>query len=363
MDFSNDPGNIPDNTIIDQPTAEMSASNHPCEEVVVVKESGKVILVHHPAGKTVTIGRSRKNNICLRATHIPRNAVEIVLGPVPVLRKLGDLGNSPSGVVPFPSKKPVMMDPYSIELLRYGEVVFNPASRRKSGRKRKNFFIFSLTVMFFSAIGLYTFRPWAASTILKKQPLGTSTEMTDIIVQEIPAEKTMDLTTKKIPPATTLKTIETPNQGRKKITPHYPDYEKTGNPKSLFTEKAKGIDSERFEEILQGALDSLKSGNPKQAGRSIVPLLLFLNQEQESTLVISLDPCLETIFQRAYMLRPYDRNASNEILTHIVASRLDILPTYQKAKELLETDRRSEPALRTIENPASTLKKVHPQEP
>jgi len=108
------------------------------------------------------------------------------------------------------------------------------------------------------------------------------------------------------------------------------------------TNERNGIAPEKFEKTLQDALDSLKSGKPRQAGRSIAPLLRFLNNEQKSSLVKSLDPCLETIFQRAYMLRPYDRTESNEILARIAASGLDILPAYQKAKDLLEKDRRSE---------------------
>ena len=87
---------------------------------------------------------------------------------------------------------------------------------------------------------------------------------------------------------------------------------------------------------------------PAQAGRTIFPVLPYLSREQESYLVRSLEPGMRSLYQKAYMLREYDRPAAKAALGDIVRSDLRILPSFEKAKGILEYERKVESALGTI---------------
>ena len=51
-----------------------------------------------------------------------------------------------------------------------------------------------------------------------------------------------------------------------------------------------------------------------------------------------LDPLTQPLCQQAYMLKPYELDRSKEILQKIVESRLKILPSYGKARKVLEEE-------------------------
>ena len=75
------------------------------------------------------------------------------------------------------------------------------------------------------------------------------------------------------------------------------------------------------------------------AGRILIPIMPHVNDDQKKIIVQTLDPLVESQFKKAYMLMPYEPGKSREILQGIVESGLEILPTYGKAKKVLENER------------------------
>jgi hypothetical protein len=84
----------------------------------------------------------------------------------------------------------------------------------------------------------------------------------------------------------------------------------------------------------------LEKGDYGKAGRVLTPLLFHADNEQREEVIRIIDPVLQEHFHRAYILKPYDPVTSMEILENIVNSELDLLPTYGKAKRILETYRK-----------------------
>ena len=107
------------------PHGEIRNTNQTTGTIIAVRESGNTVLVHQPAGKTVSIGRSRKNDINLPDPCFPRKAAEIILGPVPLLRVMGDPGQTNHKIVSIAAGKAFKINPYSFYLLEPGGILVN----------------------------------------------------------------------------------------------------------------------------------------------------------------------------------------------------------------------------------------------
>jgi hypothetical protein len=75
------------------------------------------------------------------------------------------------------------------------------------------------------------------------------------------------------------------------------------------------------------------------AGRTLLPLMPHIDNKQQGRVIDNLDPPVQSLFQKAYMIKPYEPGRTKEILQRIVESGLEILPSYEKAKRMLEGER------------------------
>ena len=70
--------------------------------------------------------------------------------------------------------------------------------------------------------------------------------------------------------------------------------------------------------------------------RALSPLLPHVDVDQQAVIIAALDPPIQALFQKAYMLKIYEPDRSRDILQGIVESGLEILPSYGKARRMLE---------------------------
>jgi|GEM_PF-5530876 len=313
-------------------------------QVLVVTESGKTILVHHPAGKTVTIGRSKSNDICLEKPHIPKRLGEMVLGPVPVFRKSGSPGEKGPSILPVHPQKPIRVNPYQIQLLKHGDVFFSHPCDPMSAGKKKHLPIVLLLVLLVGAASLCALFFQAKSNILKNQGTELNLDPRD---SQLYLENTEKTATRETSPPSGWASAEVPlviNPEKPKKNPER--FGKPPDPGDKAPSDQGGIPSDRFEEILQAAKDSLNLGKPEYAGRALLPLLPYLSNRQKEILIESLEPLFKTLFHKAYMLMAYDRLGAGSILYHLEKSGLDFLPSYAKAKDILDRERQTRAAFK-----------------
>jgi hypothetical protein len=114
--------------------------------------------------------------------------------------------------------------------------------------------------------------------------------------------------------------------------------------------KYQGIPANDFELLLRITKNFLECGNPEIAGRTINPVFPHLNRDQQSHLVKSLEPSMNSLYEKAYMLMRYDHNTAIVALEMIVGSGLTMLPSYEKARLLIESEKKVENSLDILKN-------------
>ena len=62
-----------------------------------------------------------------------------------------------------------------------------------------------------------------------------------------------------------------------------------------------------------------------------------MNENQKSKIIEALNPPLQEMYRKAYMLKNYDRPESIRILNEVVLCRIEFLPAWQKARKLLDS--------------------------
>jgi hypothetical protein len=97
-----------------------------------------------------------------------------------------------------------------------------------------------------------------------------------------------------------------------------------------------GIQIVEFEGILSTVKTLLANDQLEEAFRVVIPIAPLSGKEQRVQILEAIDPHLQKLFRKAYMLKNFERAESIYILEDIVACRLEFLPTWQKAKKLLD---------------------------
>ena len=103
----------------------IAENSHPTiTHLVAVRQNRQLVMVFRPRGKNITFGRSSRCSITLPDPRFSRKAGEIVLGPVPILRRYKD-GEENSEMTPIVPGKPYRFRPYTLTLMESGDVIFN----------------------------------------------------------------------------------------------------------------------------------------------------------------------------------------------------------------------------------------------
>ena len=97
--------------------------------------------------------------------------------------------------------------------------------------------------------------------------------------------------------------------------------------------------ADELDKTIKAAALLIERGDLNMAGRTLLPLMPHLDKEQQRRVIATLDPPVQSLFQKAYMLKLYEPESSRDILLSIVESGLEILPSYGKARRALEGER------------------------
>ncbi len=86
----------------------------------------------------------------------------------------------------------------------------------------------------------------------------------------------------------------------------------------------------------------ISDGDLSGASILIKPYLPPLTTRQKKRIVNVLDPHAEKIFRKAYILKAFDRKASDRMMSLLSSSGFDFLPNVRKAGKLVGTGNRME---------------------
>ena len=324
-----------------QPANSPAQSGH----LIVIHQKGRLVKILRPRGKNITVGRSSRCTLALSDPRFPREAAEIVLGPVTILKRYGcrkDKGR----FIPFPTGKPLRIEPYTLTLIEPGDVVFNRFFIRKSDRRawlKRIRLIISV-----GTIGILL--------------LGNHMGLIDLtfIWKILSTEKAGGQKKAEIVPEADGREEAVRGEDQRRVL-SLPKAEKEGdivhkiaprsNPpsqkvklkmlkSSSFKVKPSGaskMKSSELEGIIENAAKFIEQGDLKTAGRILALLLPHTDSKQRALLVKVLDPAIQELFRKAYMLKFYEPESSREILVDITESELNILPSYWKAVMILES--------------------------
>lgn len=325
-------------------------SHSTIEHLVAIRQKRQLVMVFRPREKNITFGRSSHCSITLPDPRFSRKAGEIVLGPVPILRRYRD-GEENSEFIPIHPGKPYRFRPYTITLMESGDVIFN-RYRKNNGSKAG---LLKTVLFIIAALG-------AGSIFLFHQGM---TDATDVNPEQgsasfsVVSEQTRDEITEKPEIKenagdmenlrlasighSTEKQVAVPENTSDNSTPTPQIKESATARIRPSTEKKNRKVTMRADELdraIKAAALLIKQGDLKTAGRALLPLMPHLDNEQLIRMIGTLDPPVLGLFQKAYMLKLYEPGRSNEILQSIVESGLEILPSYGKAKRMLEGEQR-----------------------
>jgi hypothetical protein len=283
-----------------------------------------------------------------------------MLGPIPVLRITGKSKEKSHNIVPIETGKLFKILPYSFCILKPGDILINHAGNPFISNKlpRRSF---SLIIVSILAIFLLKSNHKTPTTDVDTPHENVNIEKEIVETINSHAENNKDFMDWKplsilADPISHLKVevqgedkIQEPIKRRKERLDKINDG-KNGKPVNsldIVSPEVKGIPSPEFKTIINAADRLINLGDPEQAGRTIKPVLPYLSLEQKSDLVQTLDPSLHTLYQRAYMLSEYDKPTSITILEKIVSSDLLLLPSFKKARIILESERKIENSIRS----------------
>jgi hypothetical protein len=308
-------------------------NNHPAiEYLVAVRQSRQLVKVFRPMEKNITFGRSSRCSITLPDPRFSRKAGEIVLGPVPILRRYQD-GEENSEMIPIVPGKPYRLRPYTLTLIESGDVIFN-RNKKQMGSKTR-----AIRSMFLILLALGT-----GSIFFLHQGM---TDMVSKGQQEIAAVSFAD---KPVQKETLKSAASKPVTEKQEVISNKP----SANPAPVPSAKKRAVPAarqkvensrmraaireEELDKVIKSAALLIEQGNLKMAGRTLSPLLPHVDVEHRAVIIEVLDPPNQTLFQKAYMLKPYEPEKSKEILLNIVESGLKILPSYGKAMKVLKDE-------------------------
>jgi hypothetical protein len=323
-------------------------SHSTIEYLVAVRQNRQLVKVFRPQEKNITFGRSSQCSITLSDPRFSRKAGEIVLGPVPIMRRYGN-GEENSEIIPINPGKAYRIRPYTLTLMESGDVIFN---RNKKNNKRETGFLkYVLFIIATLGAGSMIFLHQGMTDMVADPEQGsasfsvvTEQNRDEITVKaETKESKESDdtieiqmlapsepLAEKQIIVSETTSNTSTPTLRRKEGVA--PVIRHRAEKKS----RRMTIHNDELDKAIKSAALLIEQGNLKLAGRTLNPLLPHVDDDQRKIIIETLDPPAEALFKKAYMLKPYEPGRSKEILQGIVESGLQILPSYGKAKRVLE---------------------------
>ncbi|MDF1535012.1 MAG: hypothetical protein P1S46_00730 [bacterium] len=325
--------------------------------LVVVREGGKVVHTFQPRGKQITFGRSRNNSIVLPHPAFPRQAGEIILGPVPHYREGGNGSGSKALNTMVPGKD-YRFGPYSVRLMGPGDILANRAGSGKGVRRSMStisgFAISGALILVTTICYVLVSHSWNVEPLeAPEAPFQTSRvgQKTNESSNELAGGAAL---TETVLPVSrdTVKTEDPPFKESNPATraPSVPlDRGPSGRDQSPritaagVNEKADplsasqgGIKADQFEKIISTVRSLLGRGQINEAVRAVRPIVPFANHAQRVQIIGIMDPPLQEKYKKAYLLKDYERSESVRILNDIVMCRLEFLPAWQKAQTLLD---------------------------
>jgi hypothetical protein len=318
------------------------------EYLVAIQQNRQLVKVFRPREKSIFFGRSSRCSINISDPKFSRKAGEIVLGPVPIMRRYRN-GEKKSDFIPIQPGKIYRFRPYTLTLLEPGDIIFN---RYKNNNGKKARLLGSmLFIIVILCSGSIVLRRQGMSDTPANAGKGNASfsaageqNRNEITVKRGNKGKGEPMEKRKL--ASSEPTVEKKTKVSGKIpgrsTPISPRRKSAAVRISSRTEKKNrkvALHADELDKTIKAAVSLIEQGDFKTAGRTLSPLMPHINNEQRRKMIDSLDPLVQNIFQNAYMIKPYEPGRSREILQGILESELEILPGYGKAKRVWESER------------------------
>lgn len=309
--------------------------------LVVVREKEQIVEIFRPLEKHITVGRSSKNSITLPDPRFPRMAGEIILGPVPILRRENNK-NKRNDFVSIHPGKPYCFRPYTLTLVEPGEIFFNR-------HKNSNWFkitllgIVSITILFMctkpTISQLQSNFKETVNQEYKSSPVISNSENnpgekiaeTDEIIyhNNIGIQSTEPL--EKAAKSKEIRTYKVKTKKETKVLPDNRGMAPAANQLAASIENSVRLYDSEIGAAIKKAELSVQKGDLKIAYRILKPFLPHTDGEHQKKIINALDPYIQSLFKKAYMIRFYDIERSMKILQKIEDSGFTILPSYRKA--------------------------------
>ncbi len=307
--------------------------------IIVLMKKGRKTSIYKPDRPKFTVGRSSQCDFQVKDPYFPRKAAEIILDPTPLLR----LQNSSEEGSQIQHIKPgvkVKFQGYNLVLMDEGDVIKNQHCINRTNDKKKLSIslllasVFALTILV-SKFYLLKGSPRASSEIttettvpVKFLPV-TEPAVADRVKASLDKSDETELSMlreEEVRP--TANTTQIDKSGRKKRSPGV--YRASPTPAL-----ARSVIDEPFEKALRQAEAKISGGNLSGASLLIKPYLPLLTVKQKMRVVNVLDPHAEDIFRKAYILKAFDREASDQMMSLLSGSGLELLPSTKKAHKFV----------------------------
>lgn len=318
-------------------------STTPSGHLIAIHRRGRLVKIFRPHGKNISIGRSSRCDLTLPDPRFPREAGEIVLGPVPIFRNLQDR-NKMGQLIPLLPGKSFRIGPYNLTLLEPGDILFNKLLISKTAKNTRLKQV-CLTIgtgtfgMFFllGNMGITLFRepPSPAEGGAQRQVEDTddANKPKDALMAEVGSKVSSSaendvreyIAPRKAPPS---------HVSLKKI----PQVVQNPNSLKLKLPSLTKIQPDELKGIIKRVAEFIDKEDLKTAGRILAPFLPHIDNEQRNLIVSELDPAVQKVFRKAYMLKSYQPEKSRAILMSIADSGLYYFPGYLKARKMLERE-------------------------
>jgi len=318
------------------------------EYLVVVRMNRQLVKVVRPQGKIITFGRSSRCNIILPDPRFSRTAGELILGPVPMMKWTKHRKKS-DALVSIEPGKPYRFRPYTLTVMEPGDFLFNRYNNNDGCLVPmiKPVLLMMAILAIVSMIFLrsdMTDKVAINKTERKILAVASEKKVKEIThkSEDIKEDHIMETPTLLLSESSHEKLITVPKNTSFDSAPVSKKKEKMGTNLRGPIEKNRKVltmPAGEFQEMIKTALQLVEQENLVTAGRTLSPLLPHMDNDQRALIVNTIDPLIEAIFKKAYMIKFYEPERAGSILRSIIESQLEFLPSYQKARRLLEEER------------------------
>jgi hypothetical protein len=311
--------------------------------IIVLMKKGRKTSIYKPDRPKFTVGRSSQCDFQVKDPYFPRKAAEIILDPTPLLR----LQNSSEESSQIQHIKPgvkVKFQGYNLVLMDEGDVIKNQHCINRTNDKKKLSIslllasVFALTILV-SKFYLLKGSPRASSEITTETtvPVKFLSVTEPAVANRVKAsldksdETELSVLRKKgVRPS--RNTIQMIKPGRKRSSQRVRRASATPSPTLAL---ARSVIDKSFQKALLLAEAKISNGNLSGASLLINPYLPLLTAKQKKRIVDVLDPHAEDIFRKAYILKAFDREASDRMMSLLSGSGLELLPSTKKAHKFV----------------------------